>query len=311
MKLLIFYLTDSGRHFTFSSFVNLLKGSKMKDQWKLIVLSHNDSLNFYSDILRKTDIQHEEFLFDYPNNYLNKVNFAIQYAKKHGIQYMMKCDNDIFFRERTLDYMIDNLSLLETESNITLGPLISSGIPCVEYFISDFLNPEQQFNLKNKFLQTEMKDIWGAKFTQLNEFTLQSKEWNGRNFLNGVKNTTHYYKGIHPIRVNLDAINYLNYCILENKSKFYEDLDLSIIEDNQSPYLCNSAFCIKTSTYETIINDKSLYEDSYDEVALNKYVWKNNLTHLFVKNGVAIHPYYNTIPNNIQYEHRFCSLFFQ
>ena len=85
---------------------------------------------------------------------------------------------------------------------------------------------------------------------------------------------------------------------------------MSIIEDNISPYLCNSVFCIRTDIYETIINDKSLYVDDFDEVPLNKYAWNNSTTHLFVKNGFGIHMCYNTIPNNIAYEVNFCLKFF-
>ena len=310
MKLLIFYLSDNGRHFSFSHFVKLLEESSIKDEWKLIILTHDDDINFYKNILKSSKINHDEFLFSNDNNYLNKVNFAINHAKDNECKYMMKCDNDIFMRGRTLDYMINNLELLDNDTNLTLGPVLSSGIPCVEYFMSDFLSNEQQTTLKNKLITTKFTDIWGAKYTSLNKFTIESHLWDGRAFLDAVKSLTHHYKGIHPIRINLDAISYLNSCIIENKDKFYADSELSIIADNTSPYLCNSVFCIKTSTYETLVNDKTLYVDCYEEVPLNKYGWKNNTTHLFVKNGVAIHPYYNTFPNNRSYEEKFCSEFF-
>jgi len=310
MKLLIFYLTESSRHYTFSNFVKLLNESIYKDQWKMIVLSNNDELQFYKSILDTTLINHQEFNFSSDNNYLEKVRFAIQYAKNGKFPYMMKCDNDIFFRGRTLDYMIDHLEQLEEPHNLTLGPLLSSGIPCVEYFMNDFLNETQRTTLHHKLLQTEFKDIWGAKYTHLNKFTLGSKSWNGIDFLNAVKQNEHYYKGIHPIRVNLDAIQYLNSCIIDKKDEFYENKELSIIYDNTSPYLCNSVFCIKTSIYENIINDRSLYVDDFDEVPLNKYAWKMGTSHLFVKNGYALHMYYNTIPNNHTYEEQFCNSFF-
>lgn len=310
MKLLVFYLSDNNRHFAFPHFVKLLEESNIKKVWKLIVLTHNDDVNFYKNILNSTEINHEEFLFSDHNNYLNKVNFAIKHAKDNDIKYMMKCDNDIFMRGRTLDYMINNLELLDNDNNLTLGPLLSSGIPCVEYFIAVFLTDEQQITLKNKFIRTEFTDLWGAKYTGLNKFTTQSDGWDGNAFLDGVKQLSHHYKGIHPIRVNLDAISYLNSCIVKNKSRFYDDSELSTIADNKSPYLCNSIFCIKTSTYETLVNDRTLYVDSFEEVPLNKYSWKNNTSHMFVKNGFAIHPYYNTFPNYRIDEEKFCNDFF-
>lgn len=310
MKLVLFYLTNSNRHFTFDKYVNFLNESNFKNIWEIIVLSDSDNLDFYKNILNNTNINHSEFDFDPHNNYLTKVNFAIKYAKDKNIPYMMKCDNDIFFRGRTLDYIIENLNLLDDLTNLTIGPVLSSGIPCVEYFCEEFLNDEQCNTLHSIFLKTDFPNICGATFTHHNKFTKDATEWSGRDFLNDVKNNTHHYKGIHPIRINIEAQQYLNSCIVDNKDKFYQDKVLSIIEDNISPYLCNSVFCIRTDIYETIINDKSLYVDDFDEVPLNKYAWNNSTTHLFVKNGFGIHMCYNTIPNNIAYEVDFCLKFF-
>ena len=308
--LLLFYLTGASRHFTFSHFVSFLNESQKKDRWKIIILSHDDDLSFYKSLLDTTTIQHEEFKFHPDNNYLAKVNFAVHYAKDHHYPYMMKCDNDLFFRGRTLDYMIEQLPLLEDDNHVTLGPLLSSGIPCIEYFMNDFLSSHERAILQQKFLETQFTDIWGATYTYLNEFTQKSTSWDGAAFFNAVKHQAHHYKGIHPIRVNVDAIEYLNSCIIAHKSIFFDDRELSIIKDNTSPYLCNSVFCIKTSTYSTIINDKSLYVDDFDEVPVNKYTWNRNGTHLFVKNGFGIHMHYNTIPGNVEREYNFCSKFF-
>ena len=89
-----------------------------------------------------------------------------------------------------------------------------------------------------------------------------------------------------------------------------EDYELDIIRNNDAPYLCNSIFCIRTDTYKKIVEDNTLYVDSYEEVPLNKYCWKNNMNHLFVKNGFAIHMYYNWKNNHINSEKIFCDAFF-
>ena len=311
MKLLIFYLSDNGRHFTFPHFVNLLNESTLKLDWKIIVLTHNDELDFYRSILSHTTIQNDVFNFPSHQNYLEKVRFAIQYAKTEEFPYMMKCDNDLFYRGRTLDYMINNLELLDNPSNLTLGPLLSSGIPCIEYFMNDFMNDSERTLLQQKFLETRMEDLWGATYTPLNKYTIEATLWNGQEFFHAVQQTSHHYKGIHPIRVNLDAIQYLNQCVIQNKEKFYKDSELSVIYDSSSPYLCNSVFCIKTSTYDSIVQDVSLYVDDFDEVSLNKYAWKMGTSHLFVRNGYGLHMYYNTIPNNRVYENDFCDSFFK
>jgi hypothetical protein len=222
----------------------------------------------------------------------------------------MKCDNDIFLKPQTLDYMFDNLELLNNSNHLTIGPVLTSGIPGIEYFCEEFLDEQTQTQLKNMFLNTKMYNRDGAIYESLNKHTLQSKEWNKTEFFNSVRQLKHDYKGVHPIRFNTEAIQFVNNYIINNKVRFMEDYDLDIISNNDAPYLCNSIFCIRTDIYKKIIEDKTLYFDTFDEVPLNKYCWKNNMNHLFVKNGFAIHMYYNWTPNNIKYEEDFCNKFF-
>jgi hypothetical protein len=89
-----------------------------------------------------------------------------------------------------------------------------------------------------------------------------------------------------------------------------KNYDLNIITNDRSPYLCNSIFCIKTNVYKNIVQSNSLYVDGFEEVPLNKYAWNNNMNHLFVNNGFAIHMYYNWHSNHVFYEEQFCSNFF-
>tara|TARA_Y100001968_G_C19273441_1_gene675450 strand:- start:244 stop:486 length:243 start_codon:yes stop_codon:yes gene_type:complete len=52
---------------------------------------------------------------------------------------------------------------------------------------------------------------------------------------------------------------------------------------------------IMTSTYKKIIEDISLFIDSFDEVPINKYRKINNLNILYIENSFGIHPSYNWI----------------
>jgi len=311
MKLLIVYLTDNGRHFTFPHFAKLMDESTKKADWKLLILGHEDDMAFYKEVLKgHPSIDHDAFNFHLHDNYMEKVRFAVRYAKEAAFPYMMKCDNDLFFRGRTLDYMVDNLELLQDPANLTLGPTLSSGIPCVEYFMEDFLDESDRLALHKKLLETKFENIWGATYAQLNQFTLEATSWDGAGFYRAVKETTHHYKGIHPIRINLDAITFLNQLVVRDKAKFYEDRELSILRDDTSPYFCDSVFCIRTEVYDAVVSDGSLFVDNFDEVPLNKYAWKTGAAHLFVKNGFGLHMYYNTVPNNRSYEQVFCNAFF-
>lgn len=304
-------MTDNRRHFTFPHFIKLLNESKKKEDWTLTVLTHSDDVEFYKNELQNVTINYNIIRVPNDNNYLLKVNSAIELACQNNIPYIMKCDNDIFLKAQTLDYMIDNLELLNDSKHLTLGPVLTSGIPGVEYFCDEFLDEAAQKHIKQLFLNTQFDDSHGATYTGLNKYTINASEWNKTDYFNGVKELAHYYKGLHPIRVNYESIHFLNNYIINNKERFMKDYELDIIKDDNSPYLCNSIFCVKTETYKTIVCDSTLYVDDFEEVPLNKYAWKNNMNHLFVKNGFAIHMYYNWTPNHNVYEKQFIDNFFR
>jgi len=306
MKLVLFYLTNDSRHYTFPHFVNLLNSSKKKDEWTLLVLTHSNDIEFYSEEINKYSFSSKIVNIPENDNYMNKVRYAINFAEENNSKYMMKCDNDIFLTSKVLDYMIDNLSILDGNSEfLTLGPSLSSGIPGVEYFMNQFLSDTEQSTLKEYFLKTNFYDRDDVNYNILNVHTLDSKEWYKERFFNTVKAIPHHYKGIHPIRINYEAIDYLNTCILKNKEKFFSTEPSSLILNDNSPYLCNSVFCIRTDIYKTIIYDSSLFVDPFDEVPLNIYAWQKYMKHCFVKNGLAIHILYNWYNNYQEYEENF------
>jgi hypothetical protein len=310
MQLLIFYLTDNRRHFTFPHFIKMLNKSEKKEQWKLLILTHSNDNNFYIDEIKKYQINYDTQNISHDNNYIKKVRYASNYAEQNNFPYVMKCDNDIFIKADALDYMIDNLHLLENSKHLTIGPVLTSGIPGIEYFKEQFLEPQLQEHLDKLFLTTNFYNRDGATYDFLNKHTIQSKKWDAQSFFDSVKLMNHYYKGMHPIRINNNALDFLNECIIRNKNKFLNNTKLDIISNDNSPYLCNSIFCIKTDTYKNIIFNDSLYVDGCEEVPLNKYAWNNNMNHLFVKNGFAIHMYYNWKDNHIAFEEQFCNKFF-
>ena len=310
MKLLIFYLTDCNRHYTFPHFIELLNKSNKKNKWKLMILTHTGDNYFYNTFLHDKNINYDILNVSPHNNYMTKVHLATTYAENNNIPYMMKCDNDVFLHSSTLDYMIDNLDILNNNEILTLGPILSSGIPGVEYFTEKFLSYDHKIILEKMYLNTSFYNRDGAIYENLNKYTINSQLWNKSDFFNEVKNMNHHYKGIHHIRFNYAANIYLNNCIIKNKDNFFEQNPNGIIIDNVSPYLCDTIFCIKTNIYKNIINDNSLFVDAYDEVPLNKYAWNNKMSHAFIDNSFAIHITYNWNNNIIEYEKEFCNNLF-
>jgi hypothetical protein len=289
----------------------MLNKSEKKDVWKLLVITSAYDEDFYAEQLKAwPEIQSDTFRVDFQNNYMKKAHYAVHYAEKFGLPYLMKCDNDLFIKPDVLDYLVDNLSILDNNRNLTLGPTLTSGIPGVEYFKEQFLTKDAQDRIDKMFLETVFKNEYGADYTFLNKHTLDSTRWNKNEFFDSVYKMDHHYKGIHPIRVNEESLQFLNQYIIDNKERFLKPMPMDLIFDNFSPYLCNSVYCIKTEKYKTIINDESLFVDGFDEVPLNKYAWKNRLNHIFVKNGFAIHMYYNWKLYHVEYEKQFCEKFF-
>lgn len=312
MKLCILYLTDADRHFTFPHFLNLVDASTRKKEWTLMVLTHGKDASFYVEWLKRyPSITYGVFPFPKRNNYRTKLCHGISFATQHGIPYVMKCDNDIFLTPTVLDYMIDNLHALEGDNHLTLGPTVSSGIPGVEHFKDTVMHPQARRTLEEMFLKTEFKDNFkGADYAALNRHTLYASQWNKTAFFDEVRRLHTNLKGIHPIRVNDEALNFLNAYIVKHKAEVMQPRSMSLIGCDKVAYLCNSVFCIKTSVYGKVLSDPTLLNDGYDEVALNQYAWKNDSKHLFVQNGVAIHMYYNWNANCIALEKQFCTAFF-
>lgn len=219
-------------------------------------------------------------------NYMNKIKYLINSEYK----YSCSMDDDILISSYLWDYIIDNLEILDDEKNLFIAPLISNGIPSVDLFVNDFCTTEEKESLHSTFINTRIENLWGANYEVLNK---ERSTW-GMDFYDDVKKIDHYYKGIHPVRVSVDAHKKLAEYICKEPKRLLEknEYKLDILK---FPYFCNSFYFIKTETWQKIIEDISLFRDPYDEVPLNLYMEKNDLNMVFVRNGFCLHMAYNTI----------------
>jgi hypothetical protein len=225
------------------------------------------------------------------NTYMNKIHHFI----KSDCEYSCSMDDDILISNYLWDYIIENIKILDDEKNLFISPLISNGIPSVDLFLEDFCDDNQINIMHNIFKNTYIDNFWGVDYSNLN---VKSDKWDG-SFYDRVKTINHHYKGIHPIRVSLDAHVEMAKIICNNYNKILEPNNYRL-ECYQFPYFCNSFFFIKTKTWKKIIEDKSLFRDEYDEVPLNLYKEKNNLNMVLIRNGYCIHMAYNTINHHNQ-----------
>ncbi len=81
MKLVISYLTDDRRHFTFPHFINLIKNSVIKNDWILLIQTHSNDSQFYLHELKNTDINYKVQYID------PKYKLIFKYLLKYQLKY--------------------------------------------------------------------------------------------------------------------------------------------------------------------------------------------------------------------------------
>lgn len=224
-------------------------------------------------------------------NYMSKIKDALNTSLKQ-YDFAIKQDEDCFMTSKSWDRFFELSNNFEDNDLMATGAL-SSGIPTTEFFIENH-TPEIKNNIFNDFCNTKI-GTFGIDYSSLNE---DYKEWDKEKFYTKVKNFNHYYKGIHPIRVNFEILKKLNDFIIDNFSKVMTPKKSIIIKDKDKyPYLCNSIFMIRPKDWEKIINDPTLYVDDFDEVPLNRYRDNHN-KNLIIDPGIPmIHTMYNWTPN--------------
>lgn len=306
------YLTNNleknKRLYSFKPFIDFLNKCKYVNNFYLLLLinpTENNHEDLFINILKKygKKIKYSISKFDNNNNYIKKIRHLIHHSLKNKFDFCLKLDNDIIINNYILDFMYENINLLENKKNLFMTPILSSGIPTCDTFIDNFFDISEKKNIHNIFKNTKIpKNLWGFNYNFLNKYTIHSENWEYKNYSNALKNINYHYKGIHPIRINDKAAEYLKKIILKNKNKVFEKQNYRINITNDFVYFCNSIFLIKPSIYNEIINDNSLYVDIFDEVPVNKFSKKNNLNGIFIENSFSIHPYYNSISNHLKKE---------
>lgn len=300
MSICIVYLGSDRRHKYFEYFAKTLSNMKNKNNIVLLVLTNSFDCEFYDTILKKNNLNNNlnNFIIQViegERNYMDKIQYSISFAEKHSIPYIMKHDNDIIMSSYLYDYMIDNLYLLNDPKNMIITPTLTNGIPSLEYFIDDFLSYNEQKEVRDEFYKFTFGDLWGADCSSLN--TLNTNKWNYNLFYNSISKLSTHYKGIHPLRFSEDIHKLLNKYVIKYKNELMSKRDYILYYDNNSPYICNNIFCIKTNKYKEIIENNSLFVDNYDEVPISKQINIEKANIVFIRNAAAIHAAYNSISN--------------
>lgn len=222
-------------------------------------------------------------------NYLDKLKGAISF----DYEYTIKLDEDIFLNPATWDFFFENLDILNDSSKGLFAPVLSNGIPTVDNFIYKHMDPASKSEMERLFSKSRIPNLWGADYTSLDKL-MRQRGYESDSYYNAVAKIKHHYKGIHPIRIDMNSQLYLNQWIMDNFDKFFIERTYTI-EGSGRPYMCNSCFAMKTADYHSILHDQSLFRDCFDEVAVNNYLARHNKVKMFISNNFGIHTMYNTV----------------
>ena len=253
----------------------------------------DDRVKILIDKYKLEDVESEIVYFPKSLDYPQKIEFM----SETDCEYSIKWDEDFFINNYALDYIIENRHLLQDENNLTLCPLSSTGIPSSELFVDNYFDESDREEIHNAIMNVQFPNIWGYDYSHLNSFTVdaqaQGRTWDGEGFYKATNEINYHYKGINPYRLSGHLQHLLNDKIIEKPEKFLNKNDYEITAINR--YNCNHFCLIRSEDYKTIMSDRSLYVDEFDEVPLNKYRELHNLNYLFVKGAYGVHPMYGTI----------------
>ena len=206
--------------------------------------------------------------------------------------YIIKYDEDIFLTTEAWNNFLSDADKIDWNKTACYAPLINTGIPSIVKFLDYFCDADTRSYFRMLFEQIKIENMWGANFESLN----YSKE-NPYDFFDQVNKLTHYYKGIHPLRVSSEIQNLLVDYVLSNSAWKNPKIKDNLLQSNPA-YFCNSAYMMPTSfykeAYQGMMSEKYVM-DGFDEVGLNQYVSDKNKNFVFNLNSVAVHPSYNTI----------------
>lgn len=278
--------------------------SKAKNRNKLRVCLHTESntvedwKNFFSD--KKPDFKVMLAVHKTPT-YLEKVYLA----HKTDCLYSCKLDDDTLLSSHVWDFIIDNLNKIN-ESTPIIAPILTNGIPSVEFFIEDFLDKEEKEQAFKLLLKGRINpNEWGLNYNPINEKINAMKTWCGREYWDFVSQTNtewlerpvpwHYYhvRGVHPARYSEEYNMFIADCIFKKRDKFFSKQEYSL-EEYEAPYFTNNMFVSKTDYWKETLQ---LFDDGFDEGQLTLQKDIDNSKILYVRNGFGIHMAYGMTAN--------------
>ena len=95
-----------------------------------------------------------------------------------------------------LDFIIENVNIVDKPDTLLLSPLFSCNIPTTDYFINSYFNKDDIDKIHKAFLKVDIGFVskyWKYDYSHLNEFTLKSTKWDFEKFLDASNNINYHF----------------------------------------------------------------------------------------------------------------------
>ena len=231
----------------FNQLIKIKEENKKKINVNILVSKDGDE-NIDEKLLTDNGIETQVIFQPHlGRHYMGKVEKGIEESDKYSVS----LDEDVFINNHIWDFMIENCDVLDNDENILMSPLLSTGIPTVDWFIDGVLNDEDKKIMYDIFRTLRIGEYNpnepippGCKV--LNEHTVFSDRWDYEKWYEGAFRLDTHYKGVHPIRI-LDSAQQkmLEFC-LKYKSKLLEKRNYELFKVKFRPYFNNNVYMIKT-----------------------------------------------------------------
>lgn len=278
--------------------------SKSENRKQLILCIHSEAntVDLWKSYLtnNKPDFNVQLVLHKTPS-YLEKV----YYAHKSSCKYSCKLDDDTLVSSHVWDFIIENLDSISSDAPI-IAPILTNGIPTVEFFIEDFLNEEEKAKAYEILLRGRINpNEWGLNYNPVNNKVESMKTWSGREYWDFMETVDtgwftrdlpwHYYhvRGVHPARYSEEYNMFIADIIFKNKDKFFSKRDY-YFDTYKAPYFTNNMFVSTTDYWRKTL---PLFDDGFDEgqLTLQKDIDQSQIR--YIRNGFGIHMAYGMTEN--------------
>ena len=270
---------------------------KNKDKIRLVIHAEGELVDMWVQYLSTKTIGFELNLVKHETSwYLSRTYESLNTPCK----YSCKVDDDALISRHVWDYMIENLDKLSYE-NPVIAPIFTNGIPSVEMFVEDFLDPDDVEKAHELFLDGYiLEDQWNLNYSEVNEKIASMSKWDGREYWDYMEDADtkwetspvpwSYFqvRGVHPARFSKEYNMFIADRIFANRDKFFAKNEYRL-EEYHAPYWTNNIFVSTTDFWK---NTMPIHNDGWDEGNMNLRMLMDNSRVLYVRNGFGIHMAY-------------------